>query len=257
MGAPGPAVIKVVLDTAAAQRALEALEDRRRRALGEGSAAPGSQGAQVPQDALPPAARARTGSDAGGHSGAEQDRAARDRRARQERDRETERQLDAGREALTRARRLGRSALTGGLAQEAESAAQALASEIPGGATAFRTALIAEKYGPAVAAAFEEALPEEVRPVTRAASQAARGFAQGVGSLRARLSAVDTTREQLTSIARLQARGGGFNSGQLAATARALYDVNRTLDEWATHKRIQGDEAVGRAIGKLFEGGLR
>lgn len=226
MVAPAPAVLVLKLDTAAARRELQALDRER----SEGRAAdPGAPGA-------------RRASESEGGRGSEDQRARRDM---------TRDDLDPATGA-GRVFRFGRGALSGNLAGEVDSLLQGAAATVPGGGAAYRAARMSERYGPAVAAAVEEMMPEPLQPVATAAREVVNGVAKTIGRAEAALSAWDETLTDLRGVARLQTRAGRNDPAQLAEFGKALYQVHRVSEVWTRDRGIYADELLGRAVGRMM-----
>ncbi len=84
---------------------------------------------------------------------------------------------------------LATAARTGNLSSQVEATIMGAAATIPGGGAIFKSAMIAEKYGPAVAAAAEEALPSAISPLARSARRGLEIVSRRVATTRAYLDA--------------------------------------------------------------------
>lgn len=142
------------------------------------------------------------------------------------------------------------SARRGTLGDAATELAGEAVGMIPGGKLAFRGALIAERYGPATAAAFDAAVPEQFRPATRAALGFAERTVRDLGAARSSLNAIGAAADTTMDIAAQDMIfAGSVDPVWLTENARREYLMAAEIESYQRNLRILGSEAAGAAIG--------
>ncbi len=165
---------------------------------------------------------------------------------------ETERRIEA--RVLARVGDTARAAASGRLSSHAEGILAGFAAAIPGGGGAVRTALLAERYGPAVAAGIEQLVPEPLRPVGRAVQQATEGAARVLATGRSYLDAGGAAAEYAAELAGGEQRlARRVDSAFVARAAFARYSVEVQVQEAERFRRIYNMEAAGGAAGAVVQ----
>jgi len=145
-------------------------------------------------------------------------------------------------------------ARAGALSSKAEDFAASAVGAIPvvGGAAAatVKGALLAEKYGPAITAALEQAVPAEARPLMAEARRATEGFSRGLAAARSYLDAAGEAIEATSEVAGAQARlTGNVDVEFTSRFAMARYSIARQINEAERFRRIYNMEKAGAAAG--------
>jgi len=162
-----------------------------------------------------------------------------------------------GREATSRGRQFvdGPGTAARALGLELVGAIPVAGPVIRGGLSA---ADFSARYGPAAMQALRPLVPAAAQPMFDEVLAGARSGARFVDSLRAKLTAVDTTFEQVRAMAVTQRVWGvNVDSGVLAASARRLYAVNYALDRHRMVKESIGRELGGAALGDILGSAVR